>query len=178
MRNKLILTLQYIIYALCELYICNAKIPNELLSMNNYTLIQRNADFMRAVRQQWKKSSEAGRPVDINSILGEVLSGHAPEFYVSYDTAYKNVSLARRGALPMSLDRLRRKMWIDLAKRVDDIMADNKQWSYGRALVEAIDRGDAPSWYLNPMYARSLYYTLLREGTVNKCTLLRDRDMR
>ena len=144
--------------------------------MKNYTLIQRNTDFMLAIRTAWKRKADDGDVPPIEDIIDEVISGEAPEFYVTYETAYRYVSLARRGMLPQSLTGKRHRMWMDLCDRVADIMAKNSDWSYGRALVEAIDMGNAPCWYLESKYARQLYFTLLKEGTVKRRTLLRNRD--
>lgn len=145
--------------------------------MENYTLIQRNADFMARVRQEWRMVSESGRRDSIRAIIERVVKGSAPEFYVSYETAYRYISLARRGELPFKKAGNRYRMWSDLAVRVDAIMTEHKEWNYARAIVEAIDRGNAPSWYMDPEYARTLYFKLLREGTVPDRTLIRSRDM-
>ena len=144
--------------------------------MKNYTLIQRNTDFMNAVRSQWRAMAEAGESTAIEKVIEAVINSQAPEFYVTYETAYRFVSLARRGCLPQSMDGRRYRMWHDLNDRTNKIMENNPQWSYGRALVEAIDMGNAPSWYLEPGYARQLYYSILHEGTVKRRTLLRNRD--
>lgn len=172
-------------FVLVWLYICIVKNTkrNQLflflfhLFMKNYTLAQRNTDFMQAVRTCWKNMAAVGKTKGIDEIIMDVISGPAPEFYVTYETAYRYVSLARRGMLPQSLTRRRRQMWLDLNRRVHKIMKEKPEWCYGRALVEAIDMGNAPSWYLDARYARQLYYKLLREGTVRRRTLFRNRDL-
>lgn len=84
-----------------------------------------------------------------------------PEFYVTYETAYRYVGLALRGALPLRGNGLRRQQWTDIASRVRAIMESRPDFSMGRALVEVIDAGDTPSFYLSYPPALSLYYRLI-----------------
>lgn len=144
--------------------------------MKNYTLTQRNTDFMKAVRRETILLNDSGFLPDVAAVIEKVLAGKAPQFYVDYETAYRYVSLARRGLLSSAIKGQRRQQWKDLAARVDDMMASHPEWTFARALVEAIDQGDAPSWYMSPDYARRLYFKLRREGYIARNTLLRNRD--
>ncbi len=124
----------------------------------NYTTFKRNAHFMAAVERA--AAAEGTKEPNIAKIIRQVINGPAPEFYVSYETAYRYVSLALRGALPTEMSSTRTRQWNDLADRVRKVMSRNRGKSCAAALVEVMERGNAPSFYLTPSSALALYYRL------------------
>ncbi len=126
----------------------------------NYTLLQRNADFMRAFRTVW--AAWDGPEPTIADIINKVVSMPAPKFYVNYETAYKFVGRALNDKLPAGNRGSRRQMWHDLASRVSAVRTCYPHISLGLALVYVMDVEGAPSFYLTQKSATALYYKLKR----------------
>jgi len=142
----------------------------------NYTLAQRNADFMSAVRHATAAWSGKEEPT-VTCIIRKVINNGAPGFYVKYETAYRFVCLVLRNRLPLNINGVRRRQWDEIADRVRKTMTDHPDYSIGQALVEVIDAGNAPSFYLSFASAKSLYYRLLsHRRPISSRTLRRNRN--
>lgn len=123
-----------------------------------HTLSLRDVDFMSALRKEvltWDDS----QPPTLKSAVLKVLGRPAPRFYVEYETAYRNVSLAMRDRLPHRLTGRRRQMWIDLAGMVLAVMSANPGYTMSQALVEVLETRKAPSYYISSAWAIKIYLT-------------------
>lgn len=139
-----------------------------------HTLSRRDVDFMSALRKEvltWDDS----RPPTLKTAVIKVLGKPAPRFYVEYETAYRNVSLAMRDRLPHRLTGRRRQMWMDLAGMVLAVMSANKGYTMSQALVEVLETRKAPSFYISSAWAvkiyqayRSISRSMKRPGSVTK----------
>lgn len=140
--------------------------------MNN-TTTRRNAHFMAAVNKtvaEW-----GGKTFSLNNILAKVIDSPAPEFYVTYDTAYRYVSLAMNGNLPNTEKGTRRRQWLDLASRVKATMRRHPHLSRAKALQLVLEHGQAPSFYLSLTSAATLYYSIRSSRRQQRINTMRRR---
>ena len=139
----------------------NTSVIQSFITMN-YTTKQRNHDLMNAVHKA--VATWNGDTPSVNEIIRKVLNSPAPTFYVSYETAYRYVSLAMRHKLPHNINSNRRRMWIDLAARVSAIMHDNPSYTYAKALLSVLEGEHAPSFYITTLTATRIYYNMLQKS--------------
>ncbi|MDE6154311.1 MAG: hypothetical protein K2G21_09245 [Muribaculaceae bacterium] len=133
----------------------------------NYTLFKRNAHFMAAVE---RAAAAQGKNQNLQEAIRHVINSPAPEFYVNYDTAYRNVSLAIRGKLPKTKSPTRNRQWNDIIRRVREVMSQKPDKTIGAALSEVLEHGNAPSFYLTMNTAIGLYYQLASTPLATRTT--------
>lgn len=119
--------------------------------MKNTLLDNRNRDIVRQVR-----CGADGSGATTRQIVDGVCTMMRPRYSVSYDAAYRNVSLHLRGKARAGTRR--QQEYAEIARRVAAIMQSNKTIGYGIALNRVLDEGTASQLYLSPSYALRLYY--------------------
>lgn len=129
----------------------------------NKALKRRNAHFMAAVKRT--AAAWEGTDVEVSRIIEAAATGPAPEFYVTFDTARRYISLTMRNKLPKSMSDTRRRMWIDLTAKVTALMKRRSSLTISDALSTVLASKPAPSFYITPQYARNLYYKLANNTT-------------
>ncbi len=122
-----------------------------------HTLSRRDVDFMSALRHEVLAWDDT-QPPTLMAVVLKVLGKPAPRFYVDYETAYRNVSLAMRDLLPHRLTGRRRQMWMDLAGMVLAVMSTNSGYSMSQALVDVLETREAPSFYISSSWAIRIYH--------------------
>ncbi|RXE71376.1 hypothetical protein ED352_05605 [Muribaculaceae bacterium Isolate-002 (NCI)] len=131
--------------------------------MGEYTE-QRNRDFMAAFRREMKGMFYRGEEVTVEKVIGRVMAGDAPGYYVSYRYARRAVGdLIERGVIRNYKGGLRRHsrhdMMIEIGRKCRERM-DGMGMSLGRALVDVLVTERASSFFMTRVYARQLFYRM------------------
>ncbi len=120
---------------------------------------RRDADFMAACRREMQGDR---MPRSARELAARVAGGEAPEFYLTYEYAYRALREYRRtGRLPRK-SHPGVDMWKEIALRVE--LEEQKR---GRTFAEAVAvtlEGPAPRFYIRSSTAERLYNRLRREN--------------
>lgn len=100
--------------------------------------------------------------VTMDDAVDGALKSLAPRFFVSYDAAYRNVSLHLRGVVGKTTGR--QKLYAEMARRVKTLMEQNPGMRYHVALNKVMDESAAPGLYLTPAYMKRLFYKLQKNN--------------
>lgn len=144
------------------LYFCHVLNATHLIILLHlfYTMLntttRRYRDFMTACRREAQAWNGDHTPT-VNDIIRRVISGGAPRFYTSYDTAIRRVChyLSGKNTPP---DSLKGRMWRDITERVAVRREADPTLSISQAVINVLDEDEAPSFYLSFFSARSTYF--------------------
>lgn len=122
---------------------------------------RRNSDFMEAFKQATTRLMKSGEPT-VDEVIGELLDGDAPAFYVSFEYAYNKICQIVKGKCRLANTR-RSIMWLDLAREVRRVISLKHPITIADALMDVLETSRAPSFYLSHESARRLYYKILQK---------------
>lgn len=120
---------------------------------------RRDRHFLECCRRILRDTRE---PLTAPQVAVMAAASPAPEFYVGYDWALRNIRLYRKGACCGKEGGNSRKMFAELSRRVDRLLS-RSHMSERRALARVLADGNAPCFYLTPGSATVLYCRLLAE---------------
>ena len=125
------------------------KQSNQLLAMRNKELVN---SYKRILRDEYAHSGT----IDRRHVVMRVLRESRPMFHVSYQHAYKVLSVARRHGFDHFKQPHRRQMWRELSSLVDDEMRMHPHLCMSHALSRVLASRRASSFYLSPDYCYKL----------------------
>ena len=123
---------------------------------SNYLLAMRNKELIESYKRILRDEYARGGTIDRRRVVMRVLRESRPMFHVSYDHAYKVLSVARRRGFNHFKHPHRRQMWRELASLVHDEMHRHPRLSMGDALSRVLASCRASSFYLSPDYCYKL----------------------
>ncbi len=117
---------------------------------------RRHDDFMTACRRE-AHNWDGDTPPSVDEIIRKVISGGAPRFYLSLDTALMKTGgyLSGKTPVPRTQQGL---MWRDFAERVGARLEADPELTLYQAITNTLNDDEAPSFYLTFNSARRLYY--------------------
>lgn len=118
---------------------------------------RRDRHFLERCRRILRETKE---PLTASQVAVMAADSPAPEFYVGYDWALRNIRLYRKGACCGKAGSHSMKLFADLTARVDRLMKRSPV-SERDALAKVLAEGHAPCFYLTPGSAVVLYCRLL-----------------
>lgn len=124
-------------------------------------ITRRNNDFLAVARAIYADS-----PVPMTQReLAEKASHHpAPCYYVTYDYALRNLSVMRRGHLPIRSGR-RREMFREIDRKVAWLQRRHPDLTLGRALQRVLAQESASQFFIHPKRAEALLNTVRQRET-------------
>ena len=93
----------------------------------------------------------------VTTCFMEAVSMPAPRFFIGETRAYAVVSALRKGAILNLLSPPRRRMFEEIARRVDILMKENPSTDLMQAVVDVIN-APAPEFYITPGRCCKLIY--------------------
>lgn len=95
----------------------------------------------------------SGKSLTMIQIARRIVDRPAPGYYVDYDRAIRYIHLYQKNKLPTNLNPRKRRMWMEIFGRVDDIMQRHPYLTLSQALQRVLCRGNATSFFLHPITA-------------------------
>lgn len=118
----------------------------------------RNSELYRSFSEQLRNPLVSGN-VDL---YANTVRSPCSRFWVSERRAAEVVSALRKGGnLPAMLEE-KRRMYVEIRKRAEEILAKNPGLSLSRAVEQAV-WSPAPEFYLSPETARKTIRRILRD---------------
>lgn len=121
---------------------------------------RRDRHFLECCRRILRDAKE---PLTAPQVAVMAAASPAPEFYIGYDWALRNIRHYRKGGYCGKEGGSSRRMFADIIERVDRLMSRGSM-SERRALARVLAEGQAPCFYLTPGSAIVLYCNLLAKA--------------
>ncbi|MDE7160777.1 MAG: hypothetical protein K2O24_08060 [Muribaculaceae bacterium] len=118
----------------------------------------RDAELLRTF-DRLMQEAPAGKSVA--SLFERLVEQPASRFYVSELRAIRVITAMRRGSLRPGSSRSRGRMYAEVNRRVERLLAASPEMSLADAVVEVVN-SPAPEFYMEPASARVTVYGLLR----------------
>lgn len=115
----------------------------------------RDADFKRAVGRVMTETR--GERLTMGDAVRRAIKGGAPYFYISYDYAYRHLSLYRRG---LKRGGKREAMWAEIDRRVRELGERRRGAPVSRLLAEVLMQGRATRFFITERYGMRVFNEL------------------
>lgn len=126
--------------------------------MNKEMVEIRDRDIIDAYFDSMKNVKCTSPYVSRDSIINDMMKKPAPRFYITYDSARKNVSLLCKGKKLPFTNRNKIRMYSDIYRLFLQQKADNK----GYMILEDIITSPAPSFYIESFTMGDIVYKALK----------------
>lgn len=113
----------------------------------------RDADFKQAVGRVIRERNKNGEQIRMSEAVRAAINGGAPHYYISYDYAYRHLSLYRRGK--KNRKGARPEMWVELDRRVNELGKRRPDAPVSRRLEEVL-RSGATRFFITERYGMRL----------------------
>lgn len=113
-----------------------------------------------------------GERISCHELAHRAISGGAPEYYVTFDYAYRMLRTLRHNRLPPNYNPLKRLMWAEIAEKADHYKCQMGIKTDTEALSIVLARSCASRFFITTNYAIRLLQQLNHDHKIKHNTPL------
>lgn len=125
---------------------------------------KRDRELLHCYRSMLRQMLDNGEFIDRGELVRRIIRKSRPCFYVSFFRAYRMVGkILHSGRIDVKNPESA-AMWLDLAQKVRETMAENPHLIYRDALVRTLCDKRANRFYLSEDYVYKILYKVIKEN--------------